>query len=123
MRASPQSAPVPCPASPPPDAPDRLATSPARSNQVQDKFYFTVSVASSAAMAMDILQRAKFDVVLLDALMPEVNGFEARMPMRPSPRRPVSPPCVAALHRRPASPPCIAAAPTFGGLPLLHRPR
>lgn len=39
--------------------------------------YYTVFTASSAKLGLEILAREKIDVVLLDVMMPEMDGFEA----------------------------------------------
>ena len=37
--------------------------------------YYTVYTATSGKQALDILKRYKIDVVLLDCMMPEMDGF------------------------------------------------
>ncbi len=42
----------------------------------------TASIAEGGAQALDLLQSNTYDIVLLDLLMPEVDGFEVLMRMR-----------------------------------------
>ena len=39
--------------------------------------YFDVATAMSGAEALAICERAQCDIVLLDVMMPEMDGFEA----------------------------------------------
>ncbi|RTL50278.1 MAG: PleD family two-component system response regulator [Bradyrhizobiaceae bacterium] len=48
--------------------------------------YFDVVTASSGAQALEICQRAECDIVLLDVMMPDIDGFEVCRRLKSNPR-------------------------------------
>ncbi len=72
------------------DVPDNLAVL----HDALDESGYTVLVATSGEAALHALAQARPDIVLLDAMMPGIDGFEvARRPRRPMPRPRTSPSC------------------------------
>src|SRR5258708_19981084 len=47
--------------------------------------YFDVLTASSGAEALQICQRAECDIILLDVMMPDMDGFEVCRRLKSSP--------------------------------------
>ena len=47
--------------------------------------YFDVVTAASGAAALEICERAQCDIVLLDAMMPDMDGFEVCRRLKASP--------------------------------------
>jgi two-component system cell cycle response regulator len=47
--------------------------------------YFDVLTAASGAAALEICERAQCDIVLLDAMMPNMDGFEVCRRLKASP--------------------------------------
>ena len=47
--------------------------------------YFEVTTASSGAEALDICDRAECDIILLDVMMPEMDGFEVCRRLKSNP--------------------------------------
>jgi CheY-like chemotaxis protein len=45
-------------------------------------FGFEVDIATNGKMAIEMLQQNKYDIILMDLLMPEINGFEATAHIR-----------------------------------------
>lgn len=50
---------------------------------------FSVTVANDGQEALDQLQAGVFDVILLDLMMPKIDGFQVLEKLRSKPRQPV----------------------------------
>lgn len=53
-----------------------------------EKARHTISTAANGMEAIQLLERRKFDLVITDILMPELDGFELMFSMRKKPDRP-----------------------------------
>ena len=47
--------------------------------------YFTVMTASSGPEALELVQRERLDIILLDVMMPEMDGFEVCRRLKANP--------------------------------------
>jgi len=71
------------------DVPDNLSLL----HDALDDAGYTVLVATNGPDALQRAQQAVPDVILLDALMPGMDGFEVARRLRANPKPPTSPSC------------------------------
>src|SRR2546421_4270960 len=79
--------------------------------------YFDVLTASNGAEALDICGRAECDIILLDVMMPDIDGFEVCRRLKSNPATPFIPVVMVTALGSPADPVRGLAARADGFLP------